>query len=203
MPGSRRQSLMRRLTSIAVAIAIAAVLAWRWRARPAARSAPVRGSAIAAPASTPTSVRRLPPEERRRVGDQIAQAIARAQAGSSSSSSSTGAPTTATGSAPALPDVMTIPLEQVGAPLKDALTAAIPLLADCFKQHGATAAAQMTMWSDPDTGTVIDTKALHDGSDQPLDPAVESCMRDAIDSLELPPLGQPGRLDLEYSFKFD
>jgi len=195
---------MRRLAGLGVAIAIAAVLAWLWRSH-SKPPAPASGSAaIAVKPAAVDGVRRLSPDDRRHVGEQIALAIARAHAGSSSSSTSaTSASHSSSGSAPALPDVPTIPLEQVGKPLRDGLTAAIPLLADCFKQHGATAAAQMTMWSDPDTGTVIDTKALHDGSGQPLDPAVESCMRDAIDSLELPPLGQPGKLDLEYSFRFD
>jgi hypothetical protein len=184
------------------AMVLAIAVLWHHEA---ARNADRAASATAVKSG---GVRRLAPDERRRLGEQITQAIAHAHGSATSSPpSATGSPgatsSPGTGSAPALADLPRIPLEQIGQPLHDALTAAIPLLANCFKQHGATAVAQMTMWSDPDTGTVIDTKALHDDSGQPLDPAVESCMRDSIDSLELPPLGQPGTFDLQYSFKFD
>src|SRR5262249_11139327 len=157
---------MRKSIGIGLGIAIALMLAWRWRAHPTA-STPTATSGSAAiatqPAQPDTGVRRLSPDERRKGGEHNPQAIAHR----SSAAPSTDARSSSRGSAPALADAPTIPLEQVGKPLHDALTAAIPLLADCFKQHGATAAAQMTMWSDPDTGTVIDTKALHDGSGQP------------------------------------
>ncbi len=194
---------MRIWLALIAVIVIAIAILWHHEAAPKIDRT---GSATAVKSG---GVRRLAPDERRRLGEQIAQAIAHAHANGSATSSapspSTGEPgaTTSTRSAPALADLPKIPLEQIGQPLHDALTAALPLLADCFKQHGATAVAQMTMWSDPDTGTVIDTKALHDDTGQPLDPAVESCMRDSIDSLELPPLGQPGTFDLQYSFKFD
>jgi hypothetical protein len=193
-----------RLTILAaVMIGIAIAILWSSHHRDAAKNVERAGSATAA---TSGGVRRLAPDERRRLGEQIVQAIAHAHANGSATSSTgaTGASSsTGAGSAPALDDLPRIPLEQIGQPLHDAMTAAIPLLASCFKQHGSLAVAQMTMWSDPDTGTVIDTKALHDDNGQPLEPAVESCMRDTIDSLELPPLGQPGTFDLQYSFKSD
>jgi hypothetical protein len=61
----------------------------------------------------------------------------------------------------------------------------------------------MTLVSDPDLGTVIDTSAMTDADGTPLDHAHDECLRDTIDSLALPPLGQPGKLQLQYSFKSD
>ena len=66
-----------------------------------------------------------------------------------------------------------------------------------------TAVAQMTMTSDPELGTVIDTDAIKDENGQPLDPELDTCLRDTIDSLALPPLGpRAGKLPLQYSFRF-
>ena len=188
----------------AVAVAIVMWLRSQDTAGPAARSAPGSGSATvsrsaatggAATQMVPPAqgVRRLGAEERRQLGERIAAARERAR----TRGASTG------GSAPALDD--TIRLEQVGKTVQAALQEAIPILADCYgaKPSGATAMVAMTMISDPDLGTVIDTDALKDRDGQPLARELDDCLRTAIESLALPPLDVGGRLPLEYSFVFD
>jgi hypothetical protein len=62
----------------------------------------------------------------------------------------------------------------------------------------------MTFFTDPEVGTVIDTDAIVGATDGgTVDPKIDACMRDVIDSLALPPLGKPGKLKLEYTFRFD
>jgi hypothetical protein len=61
----------------------------------------------------------------------------------------------------------------------------------------------MTMVSDPELGTVIDTGEITDAGGAPLDGKLDDCLRDAIDALALPPLGVPGKLQLQYSFRFE
>lgn len=191
---------------------IAAVLV-SWRSRPDSSSsrevagervterglgtASGRESAPTHDVPAPSRVRRLAPEERRRLGEQIAQAIQRAR----TASRPVGATSAAEGEDPI------IPLEAVGKPLQDALTDAIPILAECYTRQGSStpqhAAALMTMISDPELGTVIDTEELKDADGNVLDRELDTCLRDAIDSLALPPLGQPGKLQLQYTFRFD
>ena len=58
--------------------------------------------------------------------------------------------------------------------------------------------------SDPDLGSVIDTDGVKDKDDKPLDPKLEECLRDTIETLGLPPMGPyPGRVKLKYSFRQD
>jgi hypothetical protein len=159
---------------------------------------PGPGSAAvsARPGEAPQSqVRRLTSDDRRRLGEQIAAARQRARAAE---------PSTATGSA----DDDFIPVEQVGKPLKDGLTAAIHLLADCYPQQPGgdamrDATALMTMTSDPELGTVIDTDEIKDAAGNPVAPKLDECLRDTIDSLALPPLGKRGKVHVQYTFKFD
>jgi hypothetical protein len=158
---------------------------------------------VAPPVAADPKVRRLAPEERKQLGLQIAAALQRARAQRQAAASQAAAG----GAVPPSDEDPVIPLEQVGKPLQDALTSAIPLLAKCYEHAGSatprTAAAMMTMASDPDLGTVIDTAQITDPDGKQLDHALDECLRDTIDSLALPPLGQPGKLQLQYSFKFD
>lgn len=161
----------------------------------AARSgSPAIASGVPAPSTTEPSVRRLDPEARKQLGEQIKAARARARAN---------AP--AGGSGRASDDM--IELEAVAAPVKEAMFQSIPLLADCYKDRPAgerTAIARMTLTSDPELGTVIDTDAIKDAGDKPLDPKLEDCLRETIDTLGLPPLDSVGgKLQLQYSFRFD
>jgi len=167
-------------------------------------SATTSGSAAgsASPMAGPVRrVQRLGAEERRQLGAQIEAARERARA--ERGRASAGSAGAGSGAPPVLDD--TIALEQVGPSVQAALNEAIPILAECYgeKPAGATAAVQMTMTSDPDLGSVIDTEAMKDRDGKPLSPELDDCLRTAIESLALPPLEVGGRLPLEYSFVFD
>lgn len=166
------------------------------RRPPVAGSTTTVGSAGgAAPSPASTGVRRLTVDERRRLGEQIAAARRRASAARAAAGADRGGDDGA--------DV-TLTLEQVAGPAQEALQAAIPILADCVPAGAdRRATARMVMISDPAYGTVIDTAAVTDADGRPLAPAVDTCLRDAIDALALPPLGDGGRLPLDYTFRFD
>jgi hypothetical protein len=100
------------------------------------------------------------------------------------------------------PEEPMLTLEQVGAAAQKALQDAVPLLADCYPNTDGKALARMTMFSDPDVGTVIDTDQITDEDGKPLDKQVDDCMRDALETLAMPPLGMPGKLQLQFSFRF-
>jgi hypothetical protein len=192
---------------IAVAMIASAVMWWHRRAAPASATvapppaatatSPVPQTAPSAGASMKT--RKLSAEDRKQLGEKIAAAVHAAR-------EARAAQAKAAGTAVADEDPV-IPLESVGPELKDALTAAIPILAECFQHAGITdprtAVAQMTMTSDPSLGTVIDTADILGPDGKKLGPTLDTCLRDSIDSLALPPLGQPGKLQLQYSFRFD
>ncbi len=200
--------MQRRSRIIVSILLIASLVAWRWprKSRPlhhgehatevATRpvNTPESGSAVPAGADAAITVHRLEPAQRKQLGAQIAAAIQKAR--------------TARPGVAGTPDQdPLIPLEQVGKPLQAGLNAAIPLLAKCYETAGSAqakiAAAQMTMISDPDLGTVIDTDQITKADGKPLAKELDDCLRDTIDSLELPPLGQPGKIKLEYTFKLD
>lgn len=137
-------------------------------------------------------VRRLDPAAREALGKQIAAAREQARA----KASAAGRPV----------DDDAMRLEDIGSELKTQLEASIPILAACYEEHTGKleAAAMMSLLSDPELGTVIDTKEIEDEAGKPLPAALDTCLRDAIDSLALPPLGpQGGRLDVKYTFKAD
>jgi hypothetical protein len=194
---------------IAVATIASAVMWWQRRtvaappASPPPATAPATSGSAANPAATPgaaiAKTRRLSPEDRKQLGEKIIAAVHKAR-------EARAAQAKAAGTAVADEDPV-IPLEAVGPELKDALTAAIPILAECFQHAGITdpktAVAQMTMTSDPDLGTVIDTADILGPDGKKLGPTLDTCLRDSIDTLALPPLGQPGKLQIQYSFKFD
>lgn len=212
----RRSSV---IVVVVVVVAIAALVAWwRWprAAGPARARSPSPGSsAVAAPtpvsaeagraaAADPSRVRRLAPDERRRLGEQIAAARRRAIARATGADAGAAPATDGAGD----PADVVIALDQVGGPLRAALEDAIPLLADCYQQAGGAAAARdamarMTMISDPELGTVIDTEQVTGADGTPLPAALDECLRDRIDALALPPLGAGGRLPLQYTFTFD
>lgn len=159
-------------------------------------------AAPAASAAKPTvgdggrrrEVRRLASEERRRLGEQIAAARQKAREAAAAAGGSDA-------------DEL-IPVEDVGKPVKDAMSAAIPLLAGCYtKQPGSDAlreaAALMTMTSDPELGTVIDTEGITDAAGEPLAAQLDECLRDTIDSLAMPPLGRGGKVKVQYTFRFE
>ena len=203
------------LVIVVVVVVIAIIVGWRRSAgeRPAAGSSgapavsaePPRdhGATAAAPGTpggaapsgsgtAPRDVRKLSSDERRRLGAQIAEALRVHAAGSAGAAASD--------------DDVIIPVEDVGKPLQEAMRAAIPLLAACYEKLGDApreAAAMMRMTSDPELGTVIDTRGISDTAGQPLPAGLDDCLRDTIDSLALPPLGKRGVVDVKYTFRFD
>jgi hypothetical protein len=189
---------------VPVVLVLAALIAWwKWpREGPAQKSldSPAAVAATKPEIAVPKPVtRRLDPEERKQLGAKIKAAIEKARVDRLSVAS--------TAPGPHVADDPVIPLESVGAPLKAGLDASIPLLAACYEKAGSasvkTAAANMTMVSDPDLGTVIDTATVTDAEGKPLAPELDTCLRDTIDQLELPPLGQVGKLNVQYTFRFD
>jgi hypothetical protein len=139
-----------------------------------------------------TQVRKTSPEARRQLAEQIATARVRARA----------AGTTAVQAAGGSDD--TLQLDRVGSEVMAALQASIPILADCYDdQPGKTAAVEMVIYSDPSLGSVIDTDAMKDQDGKPLSRELDDCLRTTIETLELPPIGSGGRLQLQYSFKFE
>jgi hypothetical protein len=162
--------------------------------KPAAGSTAAR-SATGADDGRHGDVRRLSREERRQLGERIAEARQRARAAAASS-----------GTGSEGDDV--IPIEEAKGALKAGMESAIHMLAECYKQlPGADAtreaAAQLTLTSDPDLGTVIDTAGITDAGGEPLPAKLDECMRDTIDSLALPPLPRGGVMKVQYTFKFD
>lgn len=199
---------MRNAVVALVVVIIAVLVWWQWpRHRDAKPGVEAQRAAATAPASasssTPSKVRRLDPDQRKLLGQQIETAIKRSSTAAAATAAAAAHPGSA---APTLDGDPIIPLESVGKPLQEGLQASIPLLAACYEKSGTppkTAAAMMTMASDPDLGTVIDTAAMTDASGQPLSRELDECLRDVVDSLALPPLGQPGKLQIQYTFKFD
>ena len=210
---------MKKPASVVVVIVALALGGWRiWKMDQEARAvkaqqemaktaatAPVKAESAGSAAKT--GVRKLSKEERRVLREKIGAAITQSR-GANGANGSTGATGTPHGSA-GTDDEPIIPLEKVGKQAQDALRAAIPILAECYQSGGSgsaagkTAIAQMTMISDPELGTVIDTSRITGGDGAPIAPAVDDCLRNAIESLALPPLGVPGKLALQYSFRFD
>ncbi len=191
-----------------VAACVVALIVWQRRhpdTPPAPPERPSQSAPAATKASAPPStgkpasrVRRLGREERKQLGERITESLRRTHQRTSGA--------TQPGSPPALADVPILSLDDVVVQVKDALVDAVPLVAECYERlppDQRKAAARMTMISDPDLGTVVDTKVITDGTGKPVEPSLDDCMRDVIDSLALPTLGQPGQLEVEFTFSDD
>lgn len=153
-------------------------------AAPAAPGPPATADPVATVTTPVDRVRRLDPEARRRLAAQIAAARARE-------------------ADPAAEAPVALVLEDVAAPLQERLRETIPFLAGCYDDAGALAAtANLRLVTDPELGTVIDSDAITDADGQPLPPTLDTCLREVIDSLALPPLGpRGGTLPLQYTFR--
>jgi len=161
-------------------------------------------------------VRRIAsPEQRQQIAERIAAAHAAAPASGSSvasgsASPSAPAPRVAT-SAPPPPSLPPGPppadgeLARASVPLRDALTEAIPLLADCYPAEARAsqrATVLMSLVGD-DKGTLVDADNLVDEHGKPLAPELDDCLRSTLRSMQLPPLAEGGDLHIQYSFRFD
>lgn len=193
---------MRNVIAFVVALGIVAAIFWLTRDRDAPRTPAVTsGSATtgmpAPKPETPATVRRLDKPARAALRAQIAAARERARAAASAAAPA--------GSAPALPDD-TLTLEDVPPTLQDTFKQTIPILAECYADEPARheAVARMTLTTDPELGTVIDTSEITDADGKPLAAKLDACLRDSIESLALPPINaRPGKLPIQYSFRFD
>lgn len=198
---------VRNVVAVLGVLGIALIVWWKW---PHSAGSPPAASGKAAIAATapvgaavttdrPDGVRRLDPVERRRLGEQIAASFKHARVARAAAAGSS--------ARPVLDEDPVLTLEDLNQPVKDALQASIPLLAACYEKAGSAAPknplAIMTMVSDPELGTVIDNAAITDADGKPLEHSLDECLRDAIDSLALPPLGKPGKLPIQYTFHFD
>lgn len=184
------------LVGLLVAVVVAGFL-WHGRQNPPSAPAPgqiaARERAMAPVAPGPAKVRRLSPDDRRKLGDDIHAAIRRAPVLPSAPT----APGSNTDNEPLLR------LEDVGPGVKAALEASIPEFSTCYegKTTSKTPIAIMELVTDPDLGTVIDSPQMTDADGTPLPKDIEQCLRDTAASMVLPPLGKPGRLPIQYSFE--
>lgn len=203
---------MRKVWIVAACLALGVAIALLWRRDDKARDEPRATTTPQTQPSRPTTeprspapppldasaqaalrVRKLSREARAELGRQIATARAKARA----------ARATSADTQPATDELF---LEQVAGSVQKSFLEALPLLAECYPDRGKgwRAAARMTLTSDPELGTVIDTELIKDGNDKPVDPALDTCLRDVIDSLGMPPLGDVGgTLKIEYTFRDD
>jgi hypothetical protein len=202
-----------RYLALVILAVVIGVVGWRVGrpgevpARPAATAAAdsAAGAERSAPPTAPASPRALPPsphlrritpDERRQLAAQIAAARARrASSGSAAAGSADGA----------APE-RRIAVEQVSVPIKSALEEAIPILAECYARTGKRQprpAVMMTLIGDPSVGTLIDATDMFDHEHKPLEPELDRCLRDAFATMQLPPLEEGDKLDLQYSFRFD
>ena len=197
---------MRNVIAFVVALGLVIAIFWLTRSTDDVPRRPVTaasGSAPAASGSAPVAstesdtpaVRRLDKPAREALRAQIAAARDKARAAAAASSLSSSPP-------PALPDdTLTL-----SSPLQETLKHTIPIVAECYAgQVGLhEAVAQLALTTDPELGTVIDTSEITDENGEPLPPQVDTCMRDTIDSLALPPLADKrGKVLVQYSFDLD
>lgn len=198
---------------VLVGIAIAAVAVWlllsRDKASNATTTSPTTGSATRSGSGSTTStpsktkpvdkVGRVSVEERKRLAEQIAKARANRPASSGGASSGTT-------DRPALADNGDATL--VRTTMKDAMKEIIPYLADCFDKAGEKLPAEikvvanLTLTGDPDIGTIIDTNDIADGDGKPLESSFDLCLKDALVTIQMPPLSEGGEVKVTYPFLF-
>ena len=98
--------------------------------------------------------------------------------------------------------------EEFKTDLKAAMKSVVPYLASCYTDHLISApdvlkvTAQMTLTSDPDVGTLIDTGDVLSDDTVVLPLAFNTCIRDALEGLELPALVDGDPVHVTYPFWF-
>jgi len=164
--------------------------------------APASGERAGSAASRRGHVQRIAsPAERQRIADRIAASRAASRA------SSSGGAATSARTPPSLPATPPADgeLARASVPLRDALSEAIPLLADCYTPEPRaqqTATVRMTLVGDQH-GTLIDADELVDDTGAALAPALDDCLRATLRGMQLPPLAEGSDLKIQYSFRFD
>jgi hypothetical protein len=138
-------------------------------------------------------------DERREVADQIASAQA------SRAQSATPPPRL-----PPIADTFTssdpVTMKQT---VRGAMREVVAHLMTCYEGSLSTRGrkdlhivAHLTLTGDPDIGTLIDAPQLFDDQGAPLPPQLDDCLRDTLQSLELPPLTEGDHVNLDYPITF-
>ncbi|MEP6862021.1 MAG: sigma-70 family RNA polymerase sigma factor [Deltaproteobacteria bacterium] len=210
--------------NLAIAAVIAIVVAgaiWHWSPRSDHTASALIGSAAAnvnvgTPAYTAPTTPALPPpqhvrklasaDERRELAKQIAAAQATRKATRAAHHSSLG-PDDST-------DQGSFGSGHEGDMDKDVIRGAmqevLPFLGDCYGDARGTTLtadhlevkAHFTLTGDPDIGTLIDANKLQDDTHHALPTKLDDCMRAAIQTLELPPLGDGDTIEVDYPLMF-
>jgi hypothetical protein len=206
---------------VVVAIGCAAVLGWYLirHTRPVATAAvidlPPAPRVGVDPSQAPgaiTHATKLARAERRELADRIAAArAARGSAASTTASAAIHAPLP-----PSLAPAPTLDPDHpddLKTTLRATIREAVPLLAACYEaaipqlpEAETHIAAQLTLTSDPDVGTIIDAHQLSDDQGHPLLASFDDCLRDTMQQLALPPIAGanqgPVTIEVTYPFRF-
>ncbi len=193
-----------------VALAVLVYLAQRSSARADIANAP--GSEPPPAKQVPHPLRHVTrlatADERREVASAIAAATkARHAAAPAPAADPAPSPPAPSSAKPTLP---TADAQTIVTPLRDAMREALPLLAECYTKalpklanSHLEVAAHLRLTGDPDIGTLIDADQLHDDvADKALPDELDSCLRDTLQQLELPPLAEGDRIDVTYPLVF-
>ncbi|MEO7097327.1 MAG: hypothetical protein ABI175_28960 [Polyangiales bacterium] len=196
-----------------IALIGAAILVWYLRRDRAAQSATApaavgtaQTSASAPGPRPPAHVKRVTAEERK----QIAAQIENARKGRAATSAPAGPSLPAQTPAPSLPKQAALSAddpEQFKTTMKAAMREVIPYLAECYDKAPNMASevnivAKLTLLGDPDIGTLIDTDGIADSSNGALPSDFDSCLRDSLAGLQLPPLAEGEEVKVTYPFMF-
>jgi len=183
---------MKRIVGLGLALVV--VFGWYLRRSHAPHVVPP----VNGPHDAVAHVRTLATGERREVADRIAAAQASRHASTP---------------APHLPPIATaftssdpVGLKQtVRGAMHEVLIHIVTCYESSFASRGHKAldlVAHLTLTGDPDVGTLIDAPQLFDDKGAPLPAILDDCLRDTLQSLELPPLEEGDYIVLDYPFKF-
>src|SRR6185503_7438177 len=116
--------------------------------------------------------------------------------------------------APAMPRLPDQPAEEQPAQvdkttIRAAMKELIPFLSDCYERAiplldspDFDLDAELTLYGDPDVGTLVDVQSLKDGAGKALIEKMDDCFKNALQLLALPPLAEGERIEVHYPFKF-
>jgi hypothetical protein len=186
-----------------VVAVVGGVCLWRFGSKSTALPSSEHHVGDGATTSKPTQVIRLShgAEERRRIAEQITRAVAaRKSAAEAAHTSSTAPP-----QLPADPTAMDSP-QHVLEQMQGALAQVKGFVADCVKQsatHISGFKANLALTGDPDIGTLIDASRLTTADGSPVPAAFDACVRDVMQTLELPPMALGDSFAVNYEFQFD
>lgn len=181
-------------------LGLAVVVALGWYLLRSHAPTPVRAPPVNAPQDSATHVRTLASGERRVVADRIASGQAARQA-----------PTPRPTLPPLSPPLAFTSSDPVGMKqtVRGAMREVVMHLMTCYESSFASRGhkaldivAHLTLSGDPDIGTLIDAPQLFDDKGAPLPDKLDDCLRDTLQSLELPPLEEGDFIVLDYPIKF-